>query len=144
VIYTDLTGAFPHTKQAGNKYILILYEYDSNSILAEPMRNRSDAEALHVYEKLYNELTDRGLKPQLNILDNEASRAVQRAITKTGARFQLVEPNNYAVNAAERAVQTFKNHFVAGLCSTHPNFPIGLWDKLLPQAVLTLNLLRQL
>jgi hypothetical protein len=57
VIYTDLTGAFPHTSQAGNKYILILYKYDSNSILAEPMRNRSDAEALRVYEKLYNELT---------------------------------------------------------------------------------------
>jgi hypothetical protein len=24
----------------------------------------------------------------------------------------------------------------------HPDFPLNLWDKLLPQAVLTLNLLR--
>jgi len=36
----------------------------------------------------------------------------------------------------------FKNHFISGLCSTHPDFPLNLWDKLLPQATLTLNLLR--
>jgi hypothetical protein len=36
----------------------------------------------------------------------------------------------------------FKNHFIAGLCSTDKNFPMYLWDRLLPQAILTLNLLR--
>jgi hypothetical protein len=45
-------------------------------------------------------------------------------------------------NAAERAVRTFKNHFIAGLCSVDPQFPLHLWDRLLPQAKLTLNLLR--
>jgi hypothetical protein len=45
-------------------------------------------------------------------------------------------------NAAERAIQTFKNHFIAGLCSTDKDFPLHLWDCLLPQALLTLNLLR--
>ena len=34
------------------------------------------------------------------------------------------------------------NHFIAGLSSTNPNFPINQWDRLLPQAVITLNLLR--
>jgi hypothetical protein len=142
VIYTDLTGAFPVTSQAGNKYMLILYDYDSNAILVESMKNRSDHEALCAYEVLYGILTDHGLQPRLNILDNEASKAIQNAIRKTGANFQLVEPNNHRVNTAERAVRTFKNHFIAGLCSTHPNFPVTLWDKLIPQAVLTLNLLR--
>ena len=46
------------------------------------------------------------------------------------------------MNAAERAIRTFKNHFIAGLCSTDPSFPVYLWDELLPQALLTLNLLR--
>jgi hypothetical protein len=142
VIYTDLTGAFPVTSQAGNKYMLILYEYDSNAILVEPMKNRGDAEALRAYRQLYGILTDHGLQPKLNILDNEASKALKRAIRQTGANLQLVEPNNHRVNAAERAVRTFKNHFIAGLCSTNPRFPVSLWDKLLPQAVLTLNLLR--
>ena len=31
---------------------------------------------------------------------------------------------------------------IAGLCSTYPDFPLNLWDKLLPQCKITLNLLR--
>jgi hypothetical protein len=75
-------------------------------------------------------------------LDNEASRAIERAITTSGATYQLVEPYNHRVNSAERAIRTFKNHFIAGLCSTDPKFPVTMWDELVPQAVLTLNLLR--
>jgi hypothetical protein len=33
-IYTDLTGRFPTTSLSGNKYILILYDYDSNSVIS--------------------------------------------------------------------------------------------------------------
>jgi hypothetical protein len=39
-IYTDLTGRFPTTSLSGNKYILILNDYDSNSVLSAPMKNR--------------------------------------------------------------------------------------------------------
>jgi hypothetical protein len=53
-----------------------------------------------------------------------------------------VPPHIHQRNAAERAIRTFKNHFIAGLCSTNPDFPLRLWDKLLPQAETTLNLLR--
>jgi len=55
--------------------------------------------------------------------------------------YQLVPPPIHQHNAAERTIHTFKNHFIAGLCSTNKNFPIHLWDCLLPQAELTLNLL---
>jgi hypothetical protein len=37
---------------------------------------------------------------------------------------------------------TFKEHFVAGISSVEPSFPIHLWDILLPQAEITSNLLR--
>jgi hypothetical protein len=86
---------------------------------------------------LTNTITIRGCKPSLNILDNEASQTIKRAITKSDATYQLVEPHNHRVN-------TFKNHFIAGFCSTDPSFPVYLWDKLVPQALLTLNLLRTL
>jgi hypothetical protein len=56
--------------------------------------------------------------------------------------YQLVPPKVHRRNAAERAIRTFKNHFIAGLCSVDKNFPLHLWDKLLPQAELPLNLLR--
>ena len=45
-------------------------------------------------------------------------------------------------NAAERAIRTFKDHFISILCGTDPLFPINVWDKLLPQVTITLNLLR--
>jgi hypothetical protein len=47
-------------------------------------------------------------------------------------------------NAAERAIQTFKEHFVPGLSSIDPTFTLHLWDRLLPKAEITLNLLRTL
>jgi hypothetical protein len=31
---------------------------------------------------------------------------------------------------------------IAGLCSTDKSFPMHLWDRILPQAVTTLNILR--
>jgi hypothetical protein len=43
-IYSDLTGRFPTTSLSGNTYILILYDYDSNSVLSAPMKNRGDKE----------------------------------------------------------------------------------------------------
>ena len=51
-------------------------------------------------------------------------------------------PHIHRRNSAKRAIQTFKNHFIAGLASTDPNFPLSNWCRLLPQAELTLNLLR--
>ncbi len=56
---------------------------------------------------------------------------------------QLVPPNNHRRNLAERATQTFKNHFKAILAGVDDSFPMQLWDKLLSQTVLTLNLLKQ-
>jgi hypothetical protein len=53
-----------------------------------------------------------------------------------------VPPQCHRRNAAERAIRTFKEHFVAGLSSVDPAFPLHLWDRLLPQAEITLNLLR--
>ncbi len=53
-----------------------------------------------------------------------------------------MEPHNHRVNAAERAIQTFKDAFIAALVTTDSDFPIQLWDRLTPQVMNTLNLLR--
>ena len=45
-------------------------------------------------------------------------------------------------NVAEQAIRTFKNHFIAGLCTLPEELPIELWDELIKQAELTLNLMR--
>jgi hypothetical protein len=51
-------------------------------------------------------------------------------------------PHCHRRNAAERAIRAFKENFVAGLSSVDPPFPLHLWDIILPQAEITLNILR--
>ncbi len=57
-------------------------------------------------------------------------------------KLQLVEPHNHRVNAAERAIQIFKDAFIFTLATTDCDFPLQLWDKLMPQVINTLNMLR--
>jgi hypothetical protein len=83
------------------------------------------------------------LHPKLQILDNEASKLLVDYITGQGIDYQLAPPHVHRRNAAERAISTYKDHFIAGLCSTDKDYPLDLWDKLIPQSVITLNLLRR-
>ena len=57
--------------------------------------------------------------------------------------YQLVPPNTHQSNAAERAIHKLKAHFIAILTGVAPNFPINLWDLLIPQMELTINLIRK-
>ena len=51
--------------------------------------------------------------------------------------------NVHRRNIAERAIRTFKAHFLSILTGIPPSLPNYLWGKLLPQTELSLNLLRQ-
>jgi hypothetical protein len=55
-------------------------------------------------------------------------------MTKAEIDFQLIPPGMHRQNATECAI--------AGLCMADPNFPLFLWDTLVQQANITLNLLR--
>jgi hypothetical protein len=49
-IYTDQTGRLPVVSSKGNKYIMILYDYDSNAILAQPTKDRTASELLKAFQ----------------------------------------------------------------------------------------------
>ena len=107
------------------------------------MRNRSDNEALRAYNVIIQLLISRGVRPKLQRLDNEASTSLKQYLSEEiGIDYQLAPPGMHRRNAAERAIRTYKNHFIAGLCSTDPTFPMHLWCRLIHQANITLNLLR--
>jgi hypothetical protein len=57
--------------------------------------------------------------------------------------YKLVPPHFHRCNADERAIHTFKEHFISGVAPVDPDFPLHLWDRLLPQAEMTLNLLHK-
>ena len=141
-IFTDLTGRFLQPSTSGHSALLVVYDYDSNYIHVEAMASKSGPEILAAYKRAHTLLTSRGLRPRLQRLDNEASTALQQFMHSEAVDFQLAPPHVHRRNAAERAIRTFKNHFIAGLCSTDKDFPLNLWDRLLPQALITLNLLR--
>jgi hypothetical protein len=141
-IHTNQTGQFPAISSKGNQYIMILV-VDGNFIDAEPMKNKSEGLMIKAYQALWARLTTSGtVKPKTHILDNEASTEFKKEIRKN-CTIQLVSPNNHRRNLAERAIQTFKSHFKAVLAGVDDTFPMRSWDRLLPQTILTLNLLRQ-
>ena len=57
-------------------------------------------------------------------------------------KYQFVPPHDHRRNSAERCIRTAKNHLIAGWSSTAEDFPMHLWATTIPQAELTLNLLR--
>ena len=140
--YSDQTGKFPFTSSRGNKYLMIVYDYDSNAILQEPLKNKTSKELVRAWLKIHKRLAVGGSQPQLYVLDNEFSTEMKTTMDKHEIKYQLVPPHIHRRNAAERAIQTFKHHFLAILASCDPDFPVSEWDRLLDQAELTLNLNR--
>ncbi len=140
--FSDQTGRFVCPSISGNNYIFILYDYDTNSIHAVAIPNRKKESLLSAMKHITKKLTRRGFKPVLHKMDNEVSDLMREYLDDENINFELTPTGLHRRNLAERAIQTFKNHFISGLCSTHPDFPLNLWDKLLPQCEITLNLLR--
>ena len=90
---------------------------------------------------MYSKLTSKGFKPQFHKLDNETSHKVEEFIASQNTNLQYVPPDMHRSNAAEKVVQIWKNHFIAGLASL-PALPLANWCRLTLQADITLNMLR--
>ena len=140
--YSDQTGKFPVQSTRGNNYIFILYGYDSNAILSTPLPSRQASKITSAWTNCHNLLQRNGYAPVLHILDNECSTSLKDAFKKNSVDFQRVPPHTHRRNAAERAIQTWKHHFISGLASCDPSFPLAEWDRLLPQCDITINHLR--
>jgi hypothetical protein len=120
-VYSDQTGHFPTTSSRGTKYVMIFYDHDSSALLAESLKALSASELLRAFSKLHQHLTDRGLSPALQILDNKCLAALKAFMLKAGTKYQLAPPNRHRTNAAEKAIDTWKCHFIAGLSSVDPD-----------------------
>ncbi len=143
-LYSDDTGRFLIRARSGNQYVMIAYHTGGNLILQQAFPRKVDKHRIPVFNNIMTCLTAQGLSVNLNIRDNEASADFKRVITETWrAKFQLVPPDMHHRNKAEQMIHHFKNHFLSILAGVDAAFPPYLWDLLLPQAELTINLLRQ-
>eukprot|EP00804_Cyclotella_cryptica_P024508 CCRYP_014628-RA/>CCRYP_014628-RA protein AED:0.32 eAED:0.32 QI:0/0/0/1/1/1/2/0/458 len=123
---------------------MVTVHIDSSAILVKPINNRTDSELTRAYSSLIARLQHSGVFPLKHVLDNEISNAMKTLITDTyKMTYELVPPGCHRRYAAEVAIRNSKSHFLSILAGVAEDFPIKLWDKLLPQAEITINLLRQ-
>jgi hypothetical protein len=104
----------------------MLYIIDGNYIDTKPMQDSKDNSLVKAYNTLWVRVTKSGkVKPTVHILDNEALAHFKKEIRKK-CDLQLVPPDTQQGNLAERAIQTFKSHFIAILAGLDPSFPMPL------------------
>jgi hypothetical protein len=141
-LYHNLTGRLPVMSLEGNQYFLVAYNYTINAIIVRPTKDLESTTIIKAFDSIFQELKEKGFKPQLNITDNQAVTALKEYLHTKNCEWQFLESNNHRVNATEQAIQTFKNHFISGLCTTDKDFPLQLRDQMTEQAQDTLNLLQ--
>jgi hypothetical protein len=140
-VYTDLTGAFPTRSSRGNNGLIICYSFYANYIRPIAMRSKSGAEWVIAFGVIFEKMMAKGFKPKLQTMDKEVSADLKNYFTEKEMSYHLIPPHCHRTNAAETAIRTFKEHFKAGLATVNPEFPAHLWDRVLPQAEITLSLL---
>ena len=139
-LFSDPTGRFPVTAKDGSQYLLVsVYK---KYIHVETMPSRTTSALLQAYTTTHRWFRNHGHHLKIQILDNENPRALQDHFDTLQIKWQMVTPFKKRTNKAERAIQTFKRHFLSILSSTHPSFPLNHWPELLEQTEYTLNMLR--
>ncbi len=123
---------------------MVMVEIDSNAILVEPMKSHKDEEMIHAYNAFLLQLKRAGIVPKKHVLDNKVSDNMKNHIRNTCKfNMELVPPGCHQCNSAEVAIRNFKAHFLSILAGVADNFPPSLWDRLLPQTKITINLIQQ-
>ncbi len=120
-----------------------MYHYKTNANFATPIPGLDLQNILDAYKKNFEFLVSKGYIPKINVMDNQATKAIKLYLTPQQCCLQLVKPGNHHVNAAELAIQTFKHRFIGALGTTDMDFSIQLWDKLALQVQDSINLVQR-
>lgn len=137
-----MTGRFPTVSSKGYSYLAVCYLYDENIILVRTMKNLRAAEHCRVYNEIFTYLDKPGLRPSIHKMENEFSQELQTLIVDDNKNtLQRMPPYDHCNNPAEKAIDKFKYHFVAGLSAIDPRCPLHIWCHLIPQCEAILNML---
>lgn len=142
-LHGDLTGHYPVTSRKGNRKVLIGYSEDGRFIKSIPMKGETADDLIQAYDKLISFFKINKRIHTVIKLDNQTSTELENYFEKVAKlKHRYVAPGNHRTLHAERDIRTWKNHFIATRAGTDPSFPKDMWDELLDQVDLTLNLLR--
>ena len=74
-------------------------------------------------------------------MDNEAPQEFKDVMRANGCNVKLVPLDARRHNIAKHGIQNYKSHFIPIIAGVDDSFLIHQWDLLVPQIMLTLNLL---
>ena len=138
----DGTGNMTVPAYNGDTQILIVYHAATNFIRAIAFKSKTEIHDL--LEKLWLESTKLGHIITEIRMDNELPASTDEffakqkiAVKRVGVGSQL-----HRANSAERAIQTYKNHFMSTIAARDPKCPLSYWTSAVPFAERTLNLMR--
>ena len=117
---------------------MVMVEINSNAIIVEPMKTKSNKEMQRAYLALLTKLKQAKIVPLKHILDNEYSKSMKDLIRET-CKLKLVPLGYHQRNIAEVAIKAFRQHFLSVLANVDSDLPWSLFS--LPQVQLRLNLL---
>ena len=98
---------------------------------------------IRAFSSLTEDIKNQGIHPGFHFMDNEATTALKLTMMTMNIKYQVVLPSKHIENNADRAIQTIKDHFIVGMCSVDTYFYLQLWDRLLQDTTISINLLRQ-
>ena len=77
------------------------------------MKARKTKELIKAYQVIWKRWSETGVtSPNWHMMDNEAPEDFKAAIRQNGCREELTPADMHRPNAAERAIQTWKGHFI--------------------------------
>ena len=92
--YFDLTGKFLQRSSSSDQYIFVGYNYDANSILAEPIKNRTTTSITSAWHSLHTTYKCVAVTLHIYILDNEFSQDLKTALQEKTVRINLCRPTH--------------------------------------------------
>lgn len=122
-MYSDQIGWFPVTSRKWNKYLMIAVEMNGNYINVQPLRSRMTNDLTQAYQAIFKcWKATKVICTHWHILDNEAPEDFKQAICQNGCRIELTPANMHCFNTSERAIQTYKEHFIGMLAGVSNDF----------------------
>lgn len=144
-LHSDLTGRLPFTSDNGFDYILVFYCPYANYTHLQLLRTRTASDYVAAHKRAHAFFLSKGVRIEFSRIDNESSKELEAwgATQSPPVKMQYVPPHVHRGNRSEKEVGSVKNHLISMINTAHPEYPLRGWAHLIPQAEITLNLLRQ-
>ena len=136
----DATGNLPVKSYLGHTGIWVAYHPASGYIKA--IAFKSKAEVSRMLEYMHTEMIRLGHNLDTVFIDNEIDNDARAYFAGHSIRVNNVAPYNHRANPAERAIGTFKDHFISILSGRDPSCPLMYWNEAVQHAEHTINMLR--